>query len=64
MFIYIVDEQDIHTPITCKETNYIAVPRVGEKIICDGQLYEVTTVYHNLDVQEIKIVTRKILLGD
>ena len=60
MLIHIVSESDIHEPICIKEINYAAVPRVGDKIIAEGQLYLVNAVYHNLDLQEIKIVTKKV----
>ena len=58
MLVYIVKEDDIHTPITCKEVDYAAAPRVGEKIVANSKVYTVSGVYHNLDVQEIKIVVK------
>lgn len=60
MIIYITEEGDIHKPIACLETHYTAVPRIGEKVIVFGQLYKVLEVYHNLDVQEIKLVMKKV----
>ena len=64
MILYIVDEANIHEPFYMKEINYTAVPRVGEKIIAEGQLYKVSAVYHNLDLQEIKIITKKVSQGE
>ena len=60
MIIYIVDINDLHTPLFCKEVDYTPAPRIGEKLIADGVMYQVLEVYHNLDVQEIKVVTKKV----
>lgn len=60
MIIFIVDVHEPNIPISCKEIHYSPVPRVGEVVIADRVMYQVKAVYHNLDLEEIKLVTERV----